>query len=207
MAVTDDLVDIEEGIRKLQVEWEKFFGGVERRPPTTLRTRVENLIRRHAGSEMRNSTERFRYQTLTARYNTFNELWNKRLRALEEGRPLGYHGRFEKLHEQHMAEIQPPAPPEDELPELELPRMPPPRQGEVRVESPELDREAMRELFDRFQDARRSSGETGVVKFESFQKLISQQTVRILTEKGAQAVDFRLETRDGKVSLKARVVK
>ncbi len=207
MAVTDDLVDIEEGIRKLQVEWEKFFGGVERRPPTVLRTRVENLIRRHMGSEMRNSTERFRYQTLTARYNTFNELWNKRLRALEEGRPLGYHGRFEKLHEQHMAEIQPPAPPEDELPELELPRMPPPRQGEVRVESPELDREAVRELFDRFQDARRSSGETGPVKFESFQKLISQQTVRILTEKGAQAVDFRLETRDGKVSLKARVVK
>ena len=207
MAVTDDLVDIEEGIRKLQVEWEKFFGGVERFPPNTLRTRVENLIRRHTGSEMRNSTERFRYQTLTARYNTFNELWNKRLRALEEGRPLGYHGRFEKLHEQHMAEIRPPAPPEDELPELELPRMPPPRQGEVRVESPELDREAMRELFDRFQDARRSTGETGAVKFESFEKLISQQTVRILTEKGAQAVDFRLETKDGKVSLKARVVK
>ena len=30
---------------------------------------------------------------------------------------------------------------------------------------------------------------------------------RILTEKGGQAVDFRLETKDGKVSLKAKVVK
>lgn len=207
MAITDDLVDIEDGIRKLHVEWEKFFGGVERRPPSNLRTRVENLIRRYAGTEMRNATERFRYQTLTARYNTFNELWNKRLRALEEGRPVGYHGRLEKLHEQHMAEIQPPAPPEDELPELDLPRLPPPRRGEVRVESPELDGRAMRELFDRFQDARRALGETGSVKFESFQKLITQQTTRILTEKGAQAVDFRLETKDGKVSLKARVVK
>jgi len=207
MAVSDDLVDIEEGIRKLQVEWEKFFGGVERHPPNTLRTRVENLIRRHAGTEMRNSTERFRYQTLTARYNTFNELWMKRLRALEEGRPVGFHGRFEKLHERHMAEIQPQAPAEDALPELELPPLPPPRRGEVRVESPELDREAMRELFDRFQQARRTTGETAAVKFDSFEKLVSQQTVRILTEKGAQAVDFRLETKDGKVSLKARVVK
>src|SRR5262245_17134474 len=160
MAITDDLVDIEEGIRKLQVEWEKFFGGVERRPPNILKARVENLIRRNAGAELR-STERFRYQTLTARYNTFNELWGKRLRALEEGRPVGYHGRFEKLHEQHLAELHPP---EEALPELELPRLPPPRRGEVRVESPELDREAVRELFDRFQDARRSTGEPGTVK-------------------------------------------
>lgn len=207
MAISDDLGDIEQGIRKLQVEWGKFFGGVERHPPSDLRTRIENLIRRYAGTEMRNATERFRYQTLTARYNTFNELWNKKLRALEEGRPVGFHGRFEKLHEQHIAEVSPPPPPDDELPELELPRVPPPRRGEVRVESPELDREAMRELFDRFQNARRATGETGAVKFESFEKLISQQTVRILTEKGAQAVDFRLETKDGKVSLKARVVK
>ncbi len=205
MAISDDLADIEQGIRKLQVEWEKFFGGVERRPPTDLRTRVENLIRRYAGTEMRNATERFRYQTLTARYNTFNELWNKRLRAIEEGRPVGYHGRIERLHEQRVAETVPPR--DEDLPELELPRVPPPRQGEVRVESPELDREAMRELFERFQDARRATGEKGAVKFESFEKLISQQTVRILTEKGAQAVDFRLETKDGKVSLKARVVK
>ena len=51
------------------------------------------------------------------------------------------------------------------------------------------------------------SGETGVVKFENFQKLITQQTTRILTEKGAQAVDFRLETKDGKVSLKAKAVR
>ncbi|HET7292888.1 MAG TPA: MXAN_5187 C-terminal domain-containing protein [Vicinamibacteria bacterium] len=205
MAISDDLGDLEQGIRKLQVEWEKFFGGVERRPPNDLKTRVENLIRRYAGTEMRNATERFRYQTLTARYNTFSELWNKRLRALEEGRPVGYHGRYERLHDKHAAEVGPPR--DEDLPELELPSAPPPRRGEVRVESPELDREAVRELFERFQEARRTTGEKGAVKFESFEKLISQQTVRILTEKGAQAVDFRLETKDGKVSLKARVVK
>ena len=45
------------------------------------------------------------------------------------------------------------------------------------------------------------------MKFESFQKLITQQATRILSEKGAQAVDFRLETKDGKVSLKAKPVR
>jgi hypothetical protein len=45
------------------------------------------------------------------------------------------------------------------------------------------------------------------VKYESFQKLIGQQASRILTDKGGRAVEFRLETKDGKVSLKAKVVK
>jgi hypothetical protein len=207
VAITDDLNDIEKGIRQLQVEWEKFFSGLERKPPNDLRTRLERLIRSYAGTEIRNATERFRYQTLTARYNTFNELWNKKLRAKEEGRALGFHGRYEKLHEQRLAELEPPPAEEDALPELDLPRVPPPRKGEIRVESPELDREAVQALYDRFLDARQQAGEAGAVKFDSFQKLISQQTVRILTEKAAQAVDFRLETKDGKVSLKARAIK
>lgn len=206
MAINDDLNDIEKGIRQLQVEWEKFFGGLERKPPNDLKARIERLIRSYAGAEIRNATERFRYQTLTARYNTFNELWNKKLRAKEEGRAVGFHGRFEKLHEQHVAELQPP-PSDDALPELDLPRVPPPRTGEIRVQSPERDRESVRALYDRFLDARAKAGEKGAVKFDSFQKLISQQTARIITEKGAEAVDFRLETKDGKVSLKARAIK
>jgi hypothetical protein len=209
LALSDDLNDIEKGLRHLQVEWEKFFSGLERKPPNDLKARIERLIRGYAGQEIRNATERFRYQTLSARYNTFNELWNKRLRAKEEGRPMGFHGRFEKLHEQHVAEHAPP-PSEDslpDLPDLEMPRVPPPRRGEIRVESPELDGEAVRALYRNFVDARQQAGEGGAVKFENFEKLISQQTVKILTEKGASAVDFRLETKDGKVSLKARPIK
>lgn len=196
MPIAEDLEQIEKGIKHLQIEWEKFFGGVERKPPSDQRTRLERLIRQYASGEIRNATERFRYQTLTARYNTFNELWNKRLRALEEGRPMGLHGRALAMHEQL-------APPPLFLSEA----APPPRAGEIRVESPELDVEAVRALFERFLDARQQAGEKGGVKFESFQKLITQQTTRIITEKGAYAVDFRLETKDGKVSLKAKAVK
>ena len=65
---------------------------------------MEALIRKYAYAEIRNNAERFRYQNLTARYNTFNELWNKRLRAMEEGRPMGIHG----LHERTVA-APPPA--------------------------------------------------------------------------------------------------
>jgi hypothetical protein len=202
VGLVEDLELIEKSIRQLQIEWEKFFGGVEKKPPNELRSRVESLLRRYAGGEIRNSTERFRYQNLVARYGTFSELWSKRLRAIEEGRPMGLHGRFA---EAALAA----APPHSHMPEHppHPPGPPPPRSGEVRVQSPERDAEAVRGLFTRFLEARQQLGEAGNVKFESFHKLIAQQATRILTEKGAMAVDFRLETKDGKVSLKARPVR
>ena len=195
--INDDLDILERSFRQLQIEWEKFFGGVEKKPPTDLRTRVEALIKRYAYAEIRNNTERFRYQTLAARYATFNELWNKRVRAIEEGRPMGIHGVYERRV----------APPPVHAPPPPAARGGPSGSGEVRVKDPAGDAAAVRSLFDRFLEARKATGEAAPVKFESFQKIISQQAARILSEKGAQAVDFRLETKDGKVSLKAKPVK
>ena len=196
MALPEDLEQIEKSIKLLQIEWEKFFGGVEKKPPTDLKAKVEALIRRHANAEIRNNTERFRYQNLTARYNTFNEMWGKRLRALEEGRIMGVHG-------PHASKLPPPAPPTRA--ERAAARAATP--GEVRIQDPERDSEAMRSLFDRFLEERQKTGESGAVKFEGFRKLIAQQANRILSEKGGQAVSFRLETKDGKVSLKAKALK
>jgi hypothetical protein len=199
----EDLELMEKSIRQLQIEWEKFFGGVEKKPPVDLRTRVENMLRKYASGEIRNNTERFRYQNLTARYNVFNELWNKRLRALEEGRPMGLHGRI--------AEAAIAAAPMPHAHMLEKSGVSSSRSGsrsgEIRVGSPERDTEAVQVLFQRFLDARQEVGEKGSVKFDVFQKLIAQQAARILAQKGATAVDFRLETKDGKVSLKAKPVR
>jgi hypothetical protein len=195
--INDDLDILERSFRQLQIEWEKFFGGVEKKPPTDLRARVEALIKKYAYAEIRNNGERFRYQTLSTRYATFNELWNKRMRAIEEGRPLGIHGIYERKV----------APPPVYAPPPPAARPAGGGSGEVRVKDPGGDTDAVRSLFDRFLEARKAAGEAAPVKFESFQKIISQQAARILTEKGAQAVDFRLETKDGKVSLKAKPVK
>jgi hypothetical protein len=75
------------------------------------------------------------------------------------------------------------------------------------VRSADSDVDTVRALYDRFLEARKEAGEAGGVKFDSFRKIIDQQASRILSEKGAAAVDFRLETKDGKVSLKAKPVR
>lgn len=199
MGFEEDLGEIETTIRRLGVEWDKFFGGIEKKPPNDLKAKVEALIRRHANIEIKNNTERFRYQNLTAKYNSMSELWSKRLRAKEEGKAFGMHGL--------KADVLPPPPPPAPAPAAR-PRVARASDGnEVRVSSADGDATAVRTLYDKFLAARVAAGEAAPVKFDSFQKLISQQASRILTEKGGQAVDFRLETKDGKVSLKAKVVK
>jgi len=195
MALPDDLDRLDVTIRQLQVKWDLFFNGQEKKPPSDLQSKVEALIRQYANAEIRNSGERFRYQSLSTRFTTFNELWQKRLRAREEGKVFGLHGlRAEQL--------PPPAPP----PPRE-PRSKTPAPGEIRVTDASRDTAAVRALYERFVQERQRAGETHAPVFENFRDLITQQTERIRAEKGAQAVDFRLETRDGKVSLKARIVK
>lgn len=204
MSFADDLDQLEGQLRRLQIEWEKFFGGQERRPPTDMQAKVENLIRRHAGTDIRNLAERFRYQAITSRFSTFNELWTKRLRANEEGRPLGFHGR--------LAALAVPAPSAQEAAAAPVaPTVAPsaPRagsSGEHRVADAARDGAAVRALYESFAASRRATGE-GLVRYEAFEKLVAQQAQRLIAEKGARAIDFRIETKDGKVSLKARPVK
>jgi hypothetical protein len=196
VGLNEDLDLLEKSIRQLQIEWEKFFSGIERKPPVDLRTKLEAMIRRYSNAEIRNNTERFRFQNLASRYQAFAELWAKRLRAMEEGRPVGLHGKAALM-----------APPPHHSPAVVERLASAAKANEVRVKDPSADTDAVRTLFNRFLEARKEAGEGGAVKFESFQKIIAQQSTRILNEKGASAVDFRLETKDGKVSLKAKPVR
>jgi hypothetical protein len=197
VALQEDLERLDVSLRQLQVKWELFFNGAEKKPPSELQAQVEALVRRYANVEIRNNGERFRYQGLSSRFSTFNELWQKKLRAREEGKVFGQHGlRAERLPP---AVAPPPAAPP--------PARPGAAPGEIRVGDASRDAAAVRALYERFVEERRRAGEGQTPAFESFRDLIGKQTERIRTEKGAQAVDFRLETKDGKVSLKARIVK
>lgn len=201
MATEAELDLLERSIRQLQIEWDKFFGGIEKKPPNELKTRVEALVRRYSLAEIRNNAVRFRYQGLQARYSTMSELWAKRLRAFEEGRPMGVHGA------RALAQAAPAAAPAGPPATAAAAAAAAAAAREVRVKDPAADGRAVRELYERFVAARRETGEPANVKFDSFEKLIAQQASRILSEKGAAAVDFRLETKDGKVSLKAKAVR
>lgn len=204
-ALEEDLARIEEGTFKLQKDWDRFFSGQERKAPFEAKQRLDRLIRRYIGVEIRNNVERFRFQSLTARYNTLSDLWNRKLRAIEEGRPLSSmqlkHVR--EADEAIVARAAPVAPQAQGSRSIETPG---PARSEIRLSTLRDDDGGVRDLYAQFKAARESVGEPEV-RFESFKKLISQQRARLLDEKDAVAVDFRVAVQDGKVALKAKPVR
>jgi hypothetical protein len=205
-ALEDDLAKIEEGIFKLQKDWERFFSGQERKAPFEAKQRLDRLVRRHVGVEIRNNIERFRYQSLTAKYNTLSDLWNRRLRAIEEGRPMSS-SQLKLVREaagEALAASAVSAPPT--VSGSRSMESAGPRRSEVRLSTLRDDDQGVKDLYEQFKAARASVGESEV-KFESFRKLISQQRARLLEEKDAVAVDFRISLQDGKVALKAKPVR
>src|SRR5262245_47283241 len=74
-------------LRKLESEYTRFFAGRTPRPPIEARAQLDREFRKWGGRAPDGATARFRLQTLQARYSSFIELWDRAMRAREEGRP------------------------------------------------------------------------------------------------------------------------
>ena len=73
-------------LHRLEVEYNLFFGGRLPRPPWETRRRVETIIKRWDRGHIETGVDRFRFSTLQSRYATFADLWDREMRAREEGR-------------------------------------------------------------------------------------------------------------------------
>ncbi len=178
-------------LKKLETEYNQFFSGRLPRPPWETRTRVESLIKKWDRESVHaSSIDKFKFQTLQARYATFADLWDRGLRAREEGRP----GPFNWVP--GGAAPPPPAPGEPPMPHVV---------HVTAIGDPMKDMEKVRELYESLMDARRDAGDQ-TVPFHKFVGLVKDQ-VRTLQQKGSPEVAFRVAVTEGKVSFTARGLK
>jgi hypothetical protein len=178
---------LEADLRKLEAEYNMFFAGQLPRPPWETRAHVEQTVKRleRTGTISGTYAERFRLHTLQSRFATFVDLWDRGLRAREEGRP----GPFSRKGRSEAA-----AQPQGD------------RVVYVTVFSDpvhELDR--LRELYERITEVRQELGEAQV-PFHKFAGLIRDK-VATLKKRGAPEVAFRVTVHDAKITFSARGMK
>src|SRR5262245_47005312 len=82
-----DLQRLEAEMKQLEAEYNQFFSGRLATPPWETRSRVESLVKQYDRLHIQNTGDRFRFLTLQSRFATFADLWDRGLRAREEGRP------------------------------------------------------------------------------------------------------------------------
>jgi hypothetical protein len=179
---------LEGELRQLEIEYNMYFAGRLPRLPIDTRTRVTGLVRRLDRHHISNYAERFRFTTLQSRFQTFIDLWDRGLRAREEGRPGPFSQRpaatvptsKEKAVEDRVLHV-------------------------AAFNDPVRESDKLIELYHRLADARREVGEEAV-PFHKFSELVKDQVKR-LKQKGSPEVAFRVAVKDGKVNFTARGLK
>lgn len=179
-------------LRKLETEYNMYFAGRSPRPPIETRNRVDQGFKRMDRRQMDSASMRFRVQTLQSRYSSFVDLWDRALRAREEGRPSPL---FRGRDTVRTSAPPPPPPAAEAAPAVEHPRA-------VTFVDPKQESDKLQTLYDALMDARRQAGESNV-PFHKFADLVKEQTQR-LKKKGLEEVTFSITTTDGRVNLTAK---
>lgn len=76
---------LEKRIEELRMWYEQFFLGSRRTPPEQQKTSVQYLIRRLSNQQNPNYQIRFRFQQLVAKFNSYNQYWERIMHQIETG--------------------------------------------------------------------------------------------------------------------------
>jgi hypothetical protein len=188
MDIDQELGNLEDGIRRLKIEYEIFFNGGSTRMPYDLRWRVESLIKKHSDNGSMTFAQRFRYNTLAAKFHSYSELWRRMIKNKEEGRAS--------------------------LPTsagTETARLDPATAGSDRIicqlncADPESETEKLENLFKSLVEAKRECGEKPeTVEFQSFKKFLSEKTSKLKSQFKCDTVCYVVSIESGKVKFTAR---
>ncbi|HET7785997.1 MAG TPA: MXAN_5187 C-terminal domain-containing protein [Myxococcales bacterium] len=182
----EELTELDEGIQNLQVLYEKYFLGIDRRPPDEERKRISKKAREMRDSLVKNTALKFKIGTLFAKLLSFERMWDRTLREIEDG--TYKRDVFKAKLRMREREGAPAARP----------------RAAAAEGPPQIPEEKLRRLYDTFLVARRRCGEaTDGISYDSVASRIRAQVPQLLEKHKARNIEFKVVIKGGKAVLKA----
>jgi hypothetical protein len=205
--IDEELAQLERDIRQLKIEYDQYFGGGRKRPPTEIEWRIELVVKRYAerGGELKYG-HRFRLNNLTQTYAKYKDIFRKKTQNKEEGKIQRHFGAAAKAIEAERAHKNPEKPAETPITAAET--VTAAAQGAFRVTCSEPEREAEKvdQLYQAFLQAKQQAGEqTGKLSRSSFNEFVLKKTKDLQKQKNCRDVEYVVEVINGQVKLKALV--
>jgi hypothetical protein len=198
--VDDELAQFERDIRQLKVEYDQYFGGGRKRPPTEIEWRIELTIKRYAerSGELKFG-QRFRFNNMTQTYAKYKDIFRKRLQQKEEGKVQRHFGAAAKEIEAERARKQ------AEITDKEAKQAA--RTGfRISCAEPEMEADKIAKLYEVFLHAKQAVGEdTAKLTRSSFNEFLLKKTKDLQKQKNCHEVEYVVEVVEGHVKLKALV--
>ena len=208
------MTKLEAELKRLEAEYNMFFAGRLPRLPWETRARVDKLVKHYDRMHLNNTAQKFRFATLQARYVAFCDLWERNLKAKEEGRPQR---RSRATATPTPTSTQTPKPTPTPTPteasrpasraaraDREAPKESGPKVVAVAsIRDPAKDTERLQALYEQLSNARKQAGEQPL-PFDSFAKVVRAQVSKLGR---GNDVAFRVTVQSGKVTLAAKAMK
>jgi len=206
--IDEELAQMERDIRQLKIEYDMFFGGGRKRPPTEVEWRIELLVKRYGerGGEMKYG-QRFRFNNLTQTYAKYKDIFRKRMAKHEEGKIDRHFGAAAKAIEAERARAQAAAAPKETVatPPVTSPAAEA-KAFRMVCSEPEREADKVDQLFEAFVQAKQQAGEeTNKLTRAGFNEFVRKKTKDLQSKKNCRDVEYVVETVDGQVKLKALV--
>ncbi len=182
-----DLRRLEADLKRLEGEYNMFFAGRLSKPPWETRSRVEALVKQYDRAHLSSYGDRFRFLTLQTRFATFIDLWDRGLRAREEGRPGPFRPAGSASRNETVTQT------EDRILYV------------AAFSDPLREMDKLQTLYESVAEARREVGADSV-PFHRFADLVKSQVQKMKADGGSE-VAFRVEVKDGKVNFTARALR
>ena len=181
--VDEQLTRLEEDIRRLKIEFDVYFNGATKRPPYDTKGRVETHLKRLGDDRTLSFAQRFRFNSLTARYTAFRDLWRRTMQGREEGRDPASAARATAKEEAV--------------------------EGFTRTTlvcaDANKDVETVKHLYNALVEAKTKCGEpTENFSFPRFHRLIASKADTLKEKLGCERVSFSVDVEGGHVSFKAK---
>jgi hypothetical protein len=179
----EQLTRLEDDIRRLRIEFDIFFNGAAKRPPYDTKGRVETLLKRLGDDRTLTYAQRYRYTSLSSRYNAFRDLWRRIMQGREEGRDAHSLARVGAKRETSKAS--------DSVSYVCL--------------DANKEVETIKNLYDSLLEAKRRCGEpTDDLSFPKFHRLIASKADGLKQRLGCNKVRFSVTVDAGHVNFKAK---
>jgi len=196
--IDEELGSLERDIRQLKIEYDQYFGGGRKRPPTEIEWRIDLVIKRYAerGGELK-FAQRFRFNNLTQTYAKYKDIFRKKTAMKEEGRTQRHFGAAAKEIEAARAK---------EHPQEAAAAADASRAFRMTCSEPEREADKVEQLYEAFLQAKQLAGEhTGKLSRSSFNEFVLKKTKELQKQKNCKDVEYVVETVGGQVKLKALV--
>jgi hypothetical protein len=200
--IDEELSQIEKDIRQLKIEYDSYFGGGRKRPPTDIEWRLDMLVKRYSerGGDMK-FAQRFRFNNLSQTYAKYKDIFRKRTAQKEEGKIQRHYGAAAKEIEagRHKKEAE-------EQAAAAAAGAGQNKAFRMTCSEPERETEKVDQLYEAFLQAKQSAGEeTGKLSRSNFNEFVLKKTKELQKQKNCRDVEYVVETVDGQVKLKALV--